>query len=165
MSISRHLSFPRPAIAALLTTSLSVGLTGCGGGGSGGDNSGGTAISGSVFAAPVSGAGCEIRNSSGITVADSITTSATGQFSVNVPDANLADDLILVCDGGTYTDEASSSSQTAGTIAAYVAGGTLGSGAAIHATPDSTIIHQLVTSHGKNLADANTAFQAAFGYT
>ena len=74
MSISRHLSFTRTAIAALLTTSLSVGLTGCGGGGSGGDNSGGTAISGSVFAAPVSGAGCEIRNSSGITVADSITT-------------------------------------------------------------------------------------------
>jgi len=164
MSITRQLSFANTTVSALLATTLVAGLAGCS---SGGDGIATTSVSGSVFAAPVSGASCEIQDSSGTTIIGAITTSASGSYSVNIPNANLTDDLMLVCSGGTYTDEADGSSQTAGALAAYVAGGTLGSGsgARIHATPESTIIHELVTLHGKTLADANTAFNAAFGYT
>jgi len=161
MSIAHHRPFSSTAIATLLLTTLIFGLTGCSS--SGGSST--TAISGSVFAAPVAGASCEIQDNNGTMIAGPITTSASGQYSVNVHNDYLADDLMLVCSGGSYTDEADGSTQTAGTMAAYVAGGTLGSGADIHATPESTVIHGLVTQHGKTFSEASTAFTTAFGYT
>jgi hypothetical protein len=153
-------AFSRTIIATLLATTAV--LSGCSSSGGGSTT---MAITGSVFAAPVSGAGCEIQDSSGTMIMGSITTSASGQYNVSVPNRYLDEDLMLVCSGGTYTDEVDGSTQTAGTLAAYVAGGTLGSGAAIHVTPESTIIQQLVANHGQSFGDAKTDFLAAFGYT
>ena len=162
MSVTHHLPFARTAIAVLMTT-LTLGMTGCGSDDDGGTSS--TSIDGSVFAAPVSGATCEIQDSSGVLIAGPMTTTSTGNYSVKIANSYLNGDLMLVCNGGTYTDEADGSTQTAGTMAAYAAGGTLSSGVGLHATPDSTIIQQLVREHSMTLTQARTAFQEAFGYT
>ncbi|VAW89270.1 hypothetical protein MNBD_GAMMA18-1748, partial [hydrothermal vent metagenome] len=52
----------------------------------------------------------------------------------------------------------------AGEMSVYVAGGTLGAGDEVHATPTSTIMHQLIMSHGQTLAEAAAAIEGAFGY-
>ena len=157
----------RGAVAAVLASMLGLGLSGCG---TDSDNnsaaSASTTVTGTVFAAAVDGASCEVKDVNGTAIAGPVTSSADGSYSVDVPNVNLIDDLMLVCSGGTFTDEATGTTgQTAGTLAAYVAGGTLGAGSSVHATPDSTIIHQLVTSYGNSLANAHTAFNSAFGYS
>ena len=162
MPVTHHLPLTRTAVTLL--TALSFGLTGCGS--DGGSNKPLTStIKGSVFAAPVNGATCEIQDDTGTVIAGPITTTSTGAYSVDIPDSQLGDDLMLICDGGSYTDESDGSTQTAGTLSAYVAGGTLAAGVELHATPDSTIIHQLVREHNMTLTTAQTAFQGAFGYT
>ncbi|MDH5388759.1 MAG: hypothetical protein OEY06_09935 [Gammaproteobacteria bacterium] len=161
MSIEHHLSFSRTAIATLLAAILSAGTVGC-------SNDAGvasTTIDGSVFASAVDGAACSVQDINGNIIVDNIGTSATGTYSANIPTANLADDLVLVCDGGTYTNEADGTSQTAGMLAAYANGGTLAAGVALHATPDSTIMYQLRMQHQMTHADAEAAFSSAFGYT
>jgi hypothetical protein len=162
MSITHHLPFARSAVAVMLATTLTAGLTGCNSS-SGGSTS--TSISGSVFAAPVSGASCEIQDNNGNIIAGPFTSSATGGYSANIPNASLDDDLMLICNGGSYTDEADGTNQTAGTMAAYAAGGTLGTNVGLHATPESTIIYQQMSQYGKTFAEAQTAFKTAFGYT
>jgi len=162
MSIIRCLPSAYYSTITLLLGSLIIGLSGCSSSGGGSST---TLISGTVFAGPVDGANCEIQDDNGSTISGPFTTLANGSYSVNIPNADLDNDLMLVCSGGSYTDEADGSTQTAGTLAAYVAGGTLGSGASIHATPESTVIHGLVTQHGKTLSVASTAFTTAFGYT
>jgi len=166
MSVVLPKSLPRNAVSVVLLSLLGLGLSGCGSDSDTNSGSASTTVTGTVFAAAVDGASCVVNDANGDTIAGPVTSSADGSYSVNVPDANLADNLMLVCNGGTFTDEATGATgQAAGTLAAYVAGGTLGVGSSVHATPDSTIIHDLVTSYGSSLANAQATFNSAFGYT
>jgi len=162
MTSTHHLSFSRAAMATLLATTLSAGIIGCS------SSDGGvasTTIDGTVFASAVDGAACTIEDVNGNIIVDNITTVA-GDYSANIPDVNLTDPLVLVCNGGTYTNEADgSTNETAGMLAAYADANTLAAGTGFHATPDSTIMHQLIIQHQMTLADAEAAFEAAFGYT
>ena len=83
-------------------------LFACGGGGSSEPGSTDTTISGSVVAAPVSGASVLVKDSAGNTVAGPVTTGSDGGYSVNIPNSSLSGVLIFESTGGTYTDEATS---------------------------------------------------------
>lgn len=124
-----------------------------------------TAVSGSVVAAPIAGAKVTVKNNGGGTVTTA-TSGADGSYSVNIPDASFASDLVIESVGGTYTDEATGiAGVSAGTLSAYIAGGTLSATASTaHVTPSTTIVRNLVAG-GKTLTEANTIFNTAFGYT
>jgi hypothetical protein len=125
-----------------------------------------TTITGSVFAAPVGGATVVVLNSSGTTtVAGPVSTADDGTYSINIPTSALANDLIISSNSGTFTDEATATATTAGTLAAYVTGGALSTGATVNIDPSSTIIHAIVTGSSKTYGEANAIFNAAFGYT
>ena len=124
-----------------------------------------TAITGIVFAAPTSGANVSAKDAAGNTIAGPVTTAADGTYSIDIPTASLAADLRIESGGGTFTDEATGASTTAGTLAAYIPGGSLTAGSKVNMDPASTIVSQLVTKHGKTLSDAKTIFSAAAGYT
>lgn len=151
----------RITATTLLASSLIAGLTAC-------DNNteiSTTSINGTVFAAPVDGASCEIQDNTGTTIVGPVVTLSDGTYSIDIPDTNLGDDLMLVCNGGTYTDEADGTTQTAGTMSAYAAANSLGADIGLHVTPDSTIVQQLVRQHGMTLTEAHTTFKNNFGYT
>jgi hypothetical protein len=143
---------------------FSIGLmAGCG---SGGDNDETpiTAVSGSVFASHVRAAAVTVKDTAGNTVAGPVTTADDGTYTVNVPDNKLSQDLIFNATGGTFTDEATGNTGIAGGVmGAYVAGGTLNSGAEVHITPSSTIVQEMVTSYGNTLAGARSIFESGFG--
>jgi len=146
-------------------------LTACGGGSSDNNNpstNGGTqnTLNGSVFASAVDGASCEVIDSIGNVVSGPFTTSIDGNYSVALPSDRLAEDLIVECSGGTFTDEATGlTNRAAGFMAVHIAGGTTNAGNTIHITPSSTIIHDLITQHGKTAMEATAAFTDAFGFT
>lgn len=134
-------------------------INGCGS--SSGDSPGASTITGSVFASHVNGAEVTVYDTDGNIVAGPVTTDPDGSFSLKVSGRR---DLIFESTGGTFNDEATSiDGVAAGTLAAYVSAGTLGS--SIHLTPGSTIVKDLVVTHGKTIVEAETAFQAAFAYT
>ena len=164
MSITQHLAFSRTVLTTILAATLTAGLTGCSDDG-GSNNT--TSISGSVFASSVRGASCEFQDSLGDTVKGPFVTSSTGTYKVSVPNSALSEDLMLVCTGGAYTDEATGTTNVdAGTMAAYVAGGTLSHGSTVHATPGSTIVYHMVTaSNPKTFTTSQERFTEAFGYT
>lgn len=140
----------------LILASLSI-LPACG------DSSGGgsTTITGSVFASHVNGAEVTVYDTDGNTVAGPVTTDVDGSFSLKVSGRR---DLIFESTGGSFDDEATGiTGVAAGTLAAYISAGTLGS--SVHLTPASTIVRDLVVTHGKTMAEAETAFQTAFAYT
>ncbi len=146
-------------------------LAACGGGSSDNNNpstNGGTqnTLNGSVFASAVDGASCEVIDSIGNVVSDPFTTSLDGSYSVILPNDRLEEDLIVECSGGTFTDEATGlTNRTAGFMAAHITGGTANAGNTVHITPSSTIIHDLITRHGKTAMEAAAAFADAFGFT
>ncbi len=164
MSIAHHLSFTRTAMATLFAATLSVSVVGCGSSSSSSAVPT-TTIDGSAFASSVNGASCQVQDINGNVIATGITTSATGEYTAYIPTANLASDLVLTCTGGTYTDEATGTSETAGTLTAYADADSLAAGVNLHATPESTIMHRLRMQHQMTLAEAETAFENAFGYT
>jgi hypothetical protein len=84
---------------------------------------------------------------------------------VSIPAASLASDLIFSSTSGTFKDEATGNDTPAKELAAYVAGGSLSSASSVNLEPASTIVTDLVRSHGKTLTEANTIFSGAFGYT
>lgn len=135
-------------------------------GGSGGSSSPSSAtITGSVYAAPVTGATVVVLNSSGTTtIAGPVTTSSDGTYSVSIPTGDLSADLIFSSNSGTFDDEATGIATPAKEMAAYVVGGSLSSAASVNLDPASTIIADLVKNHGKTLTEANTIFSGAFGY-
>jgi len=126
-----------------------------------------TTITGSVYAAPVAGATVVALNSNGTTtLAGPVITLSDGSYSLPIPTAALASDLIISATSGTFADEATSTDVTAGTLAAYVTGGSLTAGSAVYLDPSSTIVHGLVTcGSGTSVAGAMSMFGAAFGYT
>lgn len=123
-----------------------------------------TIVTGSIFAGPVSGASVTVKNANGTTVAGPVTTEGDGTYSINIKDTDLSSDLVFESTGGTFVDEATASSTAAGTLSAYISGGTLSTGGAVHVTSASTVVQKLVAG-GKTKTDAETAFSTAFGFT
>jgi len=122
-------------------------------------------VTGSVVAAPVNSASVVAKDVNGNQIAGPVTTGSDGSYSIDIPDSSLASDIVLESTGGSFDDEASGDTGvTAGVLAAQVAGGSLSAGSAVHMTPTSTIARGLVSQHGKTLAEAETAFESAFGF-
>lgn len=140
-------------------------LTACGGGSGGSipQADGDATMTGSVFASSVYGATCEVKDLSGNVVAGPFVTSVDGGYSITIPSANNSEDLVVTCNGGTFTDEATGAiGQKAGAMSAYIKSGSAGS--SVHVTPASTIIQQLIAEHDKTLDEALDAFEDAFGF-
>jgi hypothetical protein len=98
-------------------------------------------------------------------VARSGVSAADGSFTVTIPTSELPKDLVFETSGGTFPDEATSTSGVAmGTFTAYVSGGTLTAGSNVTIDPSSTIMQKLVAG-GKTKTAAETVFATAFGYT
>ncbi len=152
-----------PLLVAVLAVAVAL-LGGCGGGSDSAPAAGTTTITGSVFAAPVSGSAVTVRNTGGTIVAGPAATAADGTFSIAVPTAALSGGLRFEAVGGGFVDEATGGVATAGRLAAYAEGGTLGAGPAVHLTPFSTVVDGLVAG-GRTLAGANAAFSAGLGFT
>jgi hypothetical protein len=122
-------------------------------------------ISGIISAAPVNGADVNVVDGNGNVVAGPVKTDAAGQYTLSIPNGSLAQDLIVKSTGGTFTDEASGNSGTAGEMYAYAAANSLSNGSRLSATPGSAIIAELVMNHTKTMAEAEAVFASAFGYT
>lgn len=130
----------------------------------GGSSSSTTSVSGSVVAGPASGA-VVIVKASGIEVARSGVSGADGSFTVNILTAELSKELVFETSGGTFPDEATSTTGvTLGSLSANVAAGTLTSGSTVTIDPSSTIIQKLIAG-GKTRAVAEASFATSFGYT
>lgn len=140
---------------------------GCGGSGGSSDSSfvtPQTTVSGTVFAGPASGASVTVKNAAGTTMAGPVTTGSDGAYTVAIPTAALAAELIFEANGGTFPDEATSGTSSAmGGLSAHVAAGTLATGSNVTIDPSSTIIRSLVKG-GMTRSAAETAFNSAFGY-
>ncbi len=165
MSKLNYPTFVRYTLALVMTITLAI--SGCGGGGGGSDDGGvsTSSITGSVFASYVSNASCEIQNTTGTVIAGPFMSGAEGVYVTDVPGSELENDLILTCNGGTYIDEvAGGDPVSAGTLSAYVVGGTLSNGDSIHATPGSSIIQQLISTHNMTMTMAQDAYLDGFGY-
>ncbi len=149
-----------PALRRLAPLLGALALAACGGS----SDEPTVAITGSVFAAPVAGATVVARDAAAVAVSAAATTAADGTFTIDIPASKLTGPVFLEASGGTFTDEATGAATAGGSLAAYADGGTLAAGSALHLTPQSTVVARLV-QHGKTLAEANAAFQAAFGFT
>ena len=147
----------RPAL--LLLASL---FAACGGGG--GSSSDSTTIIGSVVAAPVGGAMLTVHDEHGNTLAGPVTTAADGSYSIQIANSDLSRALVFSANGGTYSDEATSTLTSAGMLKAYVPAGMLAAGSQVYLTPASSILHDLVITHAMTYANAQSAFYAAFGF-
>ena len=148
--------------ALAVSCSLSL-LSGC----SSSTDSGPTdaSISGTIVAAPVNGADVSVVDGNGNVVAGPVITNATGQYTLSIPNASLAQDLIIKSTGGTFTDEATGNPGNAGEMYTYASASSLNNGSSACATPGSTIIAHLVMKHNKTMTQAQEAFKNAFGYT
>lgn len=143
-----------------------VGFTvACSSSGSGDDdNSVDTSISGNVVAAPVDGASVIVKDAAGInTLAGPVLTNSDGGYSID-PGSASSGTYIIESSGGTYTDEASGVTTTAGMLKAYVDVASLAAGSQVHLTPASTIVHDLVMTHGVELSKALSDFESTFGF-
>lgn len=143
-----------------LCLAAAIAIAGCGDGGGGDSSSGGggssnAALSGLVSKGPVAGATLNIfqmdaaGQATGAAVAGPITTAADGSWSVSIP-SSVPRPLLVVATGGTYTDEA-----TGGTVTAGEMNSLLPTGAdTVAVTPVSEL---LVRSTRKHLGDNPTA--------
>ena len=122
-------------------------------------------ISGIITAAPISGANVSVIDVDGTVVVEPVPTDAAGRYSLVIPGANLAQDLIVKSSGGGFIDEATTQDGIAGDMFAYVSADSLSSGSSVSVTPGSTIVADLVMNHKKSLTEAETAFFSGFGYT
>lgn len=154
-----------PLVRPLLALALGFALAACS---SSNDSSPGssTTISGMAVAGAVNGS-VTVRDGSGVTLATAPVTG--GAFSVALPDAALAGELDFTVTG-SYTDEMSGATinlTTSHPLALRTAAGHFTPSQAGNApiTPDTTVIRALVAYHGRTLAQAQSAFQAALGYS
>jgi len=120
-------------------------------------------ISGTIFAAAVSGADVTVTDGTNPDVAGPVSTNADGEYALVILHGSLNQGLYIKSTGGSFIDEATGNNGTAGEMLAYVAA--IKNGDSISVTPGSTIIANLVMKHGKSLTQAQTLFDAAFGYT
>ncbi len=149
-------------LALAVSCSLTL-LSGCGS-----SNSAAPAdatVSGTIVAAPVSGADVSVVDVDGLLVAETEKTDAAGNYTdLVIPGGSLTKDLIVKSAGGAFIDEATGNDGVAAEMMAYVAANTLSNGDSVSVTPGSTIVADLVMNHGKSLTEAETAFFAGFGY-
>lgn len=124
-----------------------------------------TSISGSVVAAPVSGAAVVVKNADGYVIAGPVNTASDGTYTVNVPTSACNADLRIESSNGTFLDEATGTTTTAGILAAYVSAGSVTTWSSVNIDPSSTIIHNLVTTGSKTFGEALTIFNSAFAFT
>jgi len=124
-----------------------------------------TTITGSVFASSVSDSQVSVKNTGGHTIAGPVVTAADGTYSIDVPTLSLSSDLIFESQDGTFTDEATSTTTTAGIMSTFIEGGSLAAGSSVNITPFSTIANDLISEYGLTLDDAQTAFNSAFGFS
>src|SRR5512139_723866 len=155
------------AAAAASVAGAGMLLAACGGGGGDAPAATTTTVTGSVFAAPVNGASVAVKYAdNNATVGGPVTTGADGAYNVSIPNGALSKALRFESSGGTFTDEATGTTGvTAGNLAAYAPADTLRTGSAVHLTPASTIVSDLVSAHGKTFQAANTIFNTEFGFT
>ena len=121
-------------------------------------------VSGVIFAAPVAHSTVVVKDAAGATIAGPVFTKNDGTYSIDVPANALASDFRVESSMGTFADEASGTTTTAGILAAYVSGGTVTAGS-VNIDPSTTIICDLVIKSGKTVGEAQTIFNKAFGYT
>ncbi len=121
-------------------------------------------LSGSIFASDVGGASVTIKKTDGTTVAGPVTTNSDGTYSIDILDTQLVSDLVFESTGGGFVDEETRLNATAGSMSAFVSGGTLAAGDSVHVTPSTTIHAGLIINHGKTPTEAQTAFFNAFAY-
>lgn len=145
-------------------TAASSFLIGCGSGSSSGSaESSTTQVTGSAFASYVSGASVVAMDGSA-EIAGPVTTSASGRFTLPIPNEHLRSELVFVATGGTYIDEVTGQETTSGELSVVAGANSLAVGSSIHATPSSTIIKMLMNKHGMTKEAAEEAFEKAFGY-
>ncbi len=148
----------------LMLMAMLLTMFGCGGSGSSAVPT--TTITGTVFAGPATGATVTAKTTAGVVVATtSVAADANGAFSIAIPTAALAGDLIFETSGAgaTFTDEATGASTNLGTLSVFVPAGTLFAGANVTLDPSSTIVQKLIAG-GKTRTAAFTAFSSSFGY-
>lgn len=122
-------------------------------------------ISGTIVAAPVSGADVSVVDGNGNVVVEAVKTDAGGHYTLVVPFGSLDQDLMIKSTGGTFTDEASGEAGIASEMYAYVSADSISNPSSMSVTPGSTIIADLVMNHNKTKTQAEEVFAAAFGYT
>ena len=144
---------------------LAVAITGCGGGGGSSGGGGATpqpaaksAVSGAVTKGPVAGAQLFLfqmdaaGNKTGEAVAGPIQTAADGSWSVQIPDS-IPRPLLIESTGGTYTDEATGGTVSAGSLNSFLPDGAVT--AAV--TPLSELLVQSTREHLAENAGASLA--------
>ena len=142
---------------------LSMALISCGGGSGGGTSTEVVSLKGTVFASSVNGAEVTIENALGERLAGPGTTGSDGSFTLALDKPHLADDLVIIARGGSYRDEATGETKTAGELSGHFAGGSLADGSSASLTPGSSIVHRLVAA-GMTRTAARAAFETASGY-
>ncbi len=152
-------------LTLLLASSSLLLLGGCNGSSSSKKDSDTATISGSVYAAPVSGAQVSIKTAGGETVAGPVQSDSGGNYSIEIDKNRLSGALIVESAGGSFSDEATDLSVNAGSLTTHVPAGALSSGTTVSLTPGTTIIARLITAHRKTPQQAEEAFRNAFGYT
>ena len=141
-------------------------LVACSSSGSDDASTGTTTVSGTVVAAPVSGASVIVKDASGInTLAGPVPTASDGTYSIDPGNASSGA-YIIESSGGTYKDEASGDTVDVGVrkLTAYVDGASLASGKQVQVTPASTIVHNMIVDYGVAPADALNYFKDTFGF-
>lgn len=128
-------------------------------------STGSTPISGSISAAPVAGASVVVKNAGDITIAGPVNTGNDSTYTINIPTSAFNTDFRLVATGGTYADEATGITTTAGTLAAYISAGSFTGGTTINVTPSSTIVYNMITAGSRTFGEAETIFNSGFGFT
>lgn len=124
-----------------------------------------TTITGSVYAGPASGAQVVVKDAAGLVVAGPVTTSADGAYSVAIPDAALAQVLRFEASGGSYLDEASGATVTAGLrLSARRAAGEVFQGVQVHLDPATTIEDGLTAANGGDATRARLTFVNIFAF-
>ncbi|KAB0670434.1 hypothetical protein F6V30_09810 [Oryzomonas sagensis] len=148
---------------------MAIIMSGCGGGSGGGSSPvATTTVSGSVLAGPANGAKVKVTTVAGTVVAGPAITAGDGSYTIAIPTAALANDLVFEATSGTFDDEADQTASgravVLGTLSAYIAGGSLAGGSNVTIDPSSTIIRKMVAG-GTSKAAAEAEFNAAFGFT
>ncbi len=155
------------SVLKLALVSVAGLLVACGGSSSDVGGSTDASISGTIFAAPVSGADVSVVAVSGAPVAGPVPTDAAGQYTLTIPAGSLAQDLIVKSTGGAFLDEATGGlpgNVGDSEMLAYVLANSLRNGSSVSVTPGSTIVADLIMNHGKSMIEAESAFFKGFGY-
>lgn len=149
-------------LALAVSCSLTL-LSGCGSSNSAAPAN--ATISGTIVAAPVSGADVSVVDGNGNVVVEAVKTDVAGQYTLVIPFGSLTQDLIIKSTGGAFTDEASGEAGIATEMYAYMSADSISNPSSVSVTPGSTIIADLVMDHNKTKAQAEEVFAKAFGYT